>query len=572
MDFLKFDIVLNLLGDMALIALVAYLLGRSRFIAGCVNHPMNMRHWFILTVIFSTLSILGTYNGIPIEGALANTRLIGTLMSGIMGGPIVGFSVGAISGLHRYLVGGFTAETCGIASVLGGLFAGIMRQKIGLNNMNWKTAGAIALTAEFVQKVMVLVFAKPFETAWAMEKIIAIPTTLVSVAGTVAFMFIIKDIQSQQEAHSAKAAELALRIASKTLPFLRQGLTIRSATETANIIYELTKADAVSITDREKVLAFVGKGADHHRMGEPILTESTKRSIAEGTLAIIHSHEERGCPVPECPLRSGVGAPLIASGVVVGTIKLSRMQPGEVNEMDIQLARGIAELLSVQIELAEIDAQKKMREKAELKALRAQINPHFLFNTLSIIMSLCRTSPDTARDLLEHLSIILKYSFAKRGDFVTIEEELEKVSSYLEIAKSRFGARLTVDMEIEEVVLKTRIPVLSVQALVENAIQHGLFPKLTEGKLIIKAFREDDDVWISVIDNGVGIEPAKLQQLFSADTEGIGVQNVHQRLKGIYGDQYGLILESQPDSGTKATVRIPCTREVESYENESHNC
>lgn len=568
----NFSIILNLLGDMALIALVAYLIGRSTFIANCVNQPMNMRHWLALTAIFSILSILGTYNGIPIEGALANTRLIGTLMSGIMGGPIVGLSVGSISGLHRYLVGGFTAETCGVATALGGLFAGMVRQRIGLNSMTWKTAGAIALIAELVQKAMVLVFAKPFEAAVALEKAIAIPTTIVSVLGTVAFMFIIKDIQSQQESHSAKAAELALKIASKTLPHLRHGLNTQSATETAKIIYELTKADAVSITDREKVLGFVGKGSDHHRIGEPILTQSTKRVNTDGVLAVIHSHEERGCPVPDCPLRSGVGAPLLAQGVVVGTIKLSRMQTGEVNEMDIELARGIAQLLSVQIELAEIDEQKKMREKAELKALRAQMKPHFLFNTLSIIMSLCRTKPETARDLIEHLSIILKYSFAKHGDFVTIEEELEKVKSYLEIAKTRFGSRLTIEMDIDDSVLKTRIPVLSIQPLVENAVQHGLFPKLTQGKLMIKAGKEADSVQISVIDNGIGLEPAKLTQLFSSGAEGIGVQNVHLRLKGLYGEQYGLLLESQVNCGTTAIIRIPYTREVDSYENERHYC
>lgn len=562
-EVLDLDIVLSLLGDMALIALVAYLLGRSKFIANCVSQPMNVRNWFALTGIFSILSILGTYNGIPIEGALANTRLIGTLMSGIMGGPFVGFSVGSVSGLHRYLVGGFTAEACGLAAVLGGLLAGIIRQKIGLNNMTWKTAGAIALLAELIQKVTVLVLAKPFATAWAMEKLIAIPTTLVSVLGTVAFMFIIKDIQSQQEVHGAKAAELSLRIASKTLPYLRQGLNISSATETAKIIFELTRVDAVSITDREKILAFVGSGSDHHRAGEPILTQSTRRAVAEGTIAVIHTTEERGCPVPDCPLHSGVVVPLFAQAVVAGTIKLSRSHAGDINEMDIQLARGIAELLSVQIELAEVDAQKKMREKAELKALRAQINPHFLFNTLTIIMSLCRTSPETARNLLEHLAIIMKYSFAKHGDFVTIEEELEKIQSYLEIAKSRFGTRLTVIFEIDEAVIKTRIPVLSVQPLVENAVQHGLFPKLSAGKLIIKACHKDDVVQITVSDNGVGIEPVRIQQLFSSEAEGIGVKNVHQRLRGIYGDAYGLRLESQPGSGTWATIRIPYTRRGE---------
>lgn len=567
MTFMRMDIILNLLGDMALIALVAYLIGRSNFIASYVNQSMNVKHWLALTLLFSLLSIMGTYNGIAVGGALASTRLIGTLMSGIMGGPVVGFSVGLISGVHRYLIGGFTAGSCGFASVLGGLFAGIVRQKIGLNNMTWKTAGVIALVAEIMQKVVTLLFSKPFEAAWALEKVIAIPTILVSVIGTIAFMFIIKDIQSQQEAHGAKAAEMALRIASLTLPYLRQGLNIRSATETANIIYDLTKAYAVSITDTEKVLAYIGKGSDHHLTGEPILTQSTKQTILKGTLSVIHTHKDRGCPVPGCPLSAGVVAPLIAYGAVVGTIKLSRTQTIKVNEIDIQLARGIAQLLSVQIELAEIDAQKKMREKAELKALRAQINPHFLFNTLSIIMSFCRTNPETARNLLEHLSVIMKYSFAKHGDFITLGEELEKVKSYLEIAKSRFGSRLTVTLDVDTAVLNIPIPVLAIQPLVENAVQHGLFPKLAEGHLVIKAYRKDDVLQISIFDNGVGIEPAKLHHLLTADTEGIGLQNVYYRLKRIYGDQYGLTLDSEPHKGTWATIRIPCTKERNSYEN-----
>jgi two-component system sensor histidine kinase LytS len=564
---MNFDLILNLSGDMALLALVAYLIGRSNFIASCVNQPMNIRHWFALTFLFSILSLLGTYNGIPIEGAFANTRLIGTLMSGIMGGPLVGFSVGVISGLHRYYVGGFTAETCAVATVLGGLFAGVIRQKIGLNNMTWKTAGAIALIAEIAQKAMVLAFSKPFEAAWALESIIAIPTTLVSVVGTVAFMFIIKDIQIQQEVHGAKAAELSLRIASQTLPYLRHGLNIQSATETAKIIFDLTNVDAVSITDKEKVLAFIGQGSDHHKAGEPILTQSTRRALTEGSLSLLRTLEDRGCPVPDCPLRAGVVAPLISSGAVVGAIKLSRSQEGEITEMDIQIARGIAQLLSVQIELAEIDAQKKMREKAELKALRAQINPHFLFNTLNIIMSFCRTSPETARNLLGHLATIMQYSFAKHGDFVTLAEELEEVTAYLEIAKSRFGSRLTVTLDIEQDILSSRIPVLSVQPLVENAVQHGLFPKLSECHLSIKAWRNDDTVLISVSDNGIGMDPDKLHRLFSADAEGIGVQNVHSRLQGIYGDPYGLTLDSRLGVGTSAAIRIPCTREVISYEN-----
>ncbi|MCX7779783.1 MAG: histidine kinase [Negativicutes bacterium] len=562
---MNFNLVLNLAGDMALLALVAYLIGRSKFIANCVSQPMNFRHWLALTSIFSVLAILGTYNGIPVEGAFANTRLIGTLMSGIMGGPLVGFSVGLVGGMHRYFVGGFTAETCAIATVLGGLFAGLARQKIGLHRMTWKTAGAIALIAEIVQKGMVLAFSKPFEAAWALERIIAVPTTLVSVLGTVAFMFIIKDIQAQQETHGAKAAELSLRIASHTLPFLRQGLTGASAAATAEIIYKLTRVDAVSITDREKVLAFIGRGDDHHRPGEPILTQSTKRAIAEGSLSVLRTFEDRGCPVPDCPLQSGVVAPLTAYGAVVGTIKLSRAAKGGVSETDIEIARGIAQLLSVQIELAEIDAQKKMREKAELKALQAQINPHFLFNTLNIIMSFCRTKPEVARTLIGHLATIMQYSFAKHDDFVTLAEELEQVKAYLEIAKSRFGSRLTVTIDVSEDILHTPVPVLALQPLVENAVQHGLFPKLSECHLAIKAYQKDGSVFISIADNGIGIAADRLKHISAARADGIGIQNVQARLQGSFGEQYGLTLDSAPGQGTVATIRLPAYKEANAH-------
>lgn len=551
------ELVLELLADMALISMGAYLIGRNRFIVSCAQQPYSLRGWLTLTSIFTILSIMGTYNGIPVEGALANTRLVGTLMSGIMGGPVVGLSVGLISGLHRWLVGGFTAEACGIATVIGGLIAGMIRQKQGLNNLSWRKAAVLALVAEIMQKGMVLLFAKPFATAWALEKAIALPTTFVSVFGTGIFMLILKDMQTEQEVHSAKAAELSLEIASRTLPFLRQGLNRESAEKTAQIILELTKVDAVSITDRELVLAFIGKGDDHHKAGEAIMTYATHKTLSNGQVNILHTAEERGCPVENCPLQSSVVAPLVASGAVVGTVKLNKAEPNGISAVDVRLAKGIANLLSVQIELAEVDNQRKMREKAELKALQAQINPHFLFNTLNIIMSFCRTNPDTARTLLGHLAIMLQYSFAHHGDFSTIKEEMEGIQAYLEIVKARFGSRLIVAIDIDEKLLNTRLPILTIQPLVENAIQHGLFPKLNECKLTIDIYNDHHSVVIKVADNGIGIAPEKLASIFSTTAGGIGVRNVNQRLKGIYGEGYGIAIDSKLGVGTSAVISIP---------------
>lgn len=549
--------LMDLLGDAALIASSAYLFGRNTFITQCVYNPLKPVNFITLVAIFSTLSIIGTYHGIPVEDALANTRLVGTLIGGIMGGPAVGVTVGAISGLHRYLLGGFTAEVCGIAAVIGGLMAGFARYKLGFYQLNWKTGALLALAGELVQKTLVIAFAKPFEAALSLEKAIAVPTTVVTVLGTVIFIIIIKDIQTTRESHSADAAELSLEIASRTLPYLRQGLTENSAAKTAQIIYELTKVDSVSITDAQKVLAFVGAGSDHHKVGEPYLTQSTKTAIREKRTIVLYTPEDRGCPVADCPLKSGVAAPLFSqAGEVAGTIKLSRTESNSVTAVDIRLADGLAHLLSVQIQLAEGDRQRKMREKAEIKALQAQINPHFLYNTLNTIMSFCRTNPEMARSLLAHLATLMQRCFENRSEVISLKNEMEGIVAYLEIAKVRFGARLTVDINVNSALNEVEIPPLTLQPLVENALEHGLFPKIDDCCLHISAQLTNEGVVLCVQDNGVGIPANKLNCLTS-ESERIGLKNVSQRLQSLYGEKFGLTLTSQIGKGTQATVRIP---------------
>ena len=549
--------LLDLMGDAALIASSAYLFGRNKFITQCVYNPTKPQNFITLVVIFATLSIIGTYHGIPVEDALANTRLVGTIIGGIMGGPVVGGTVGIISGLHRYMLGGFTAEVCGLSAVIGGLMAGFARQKLGFYRLDWKVGALLALGGEFVQKAMVIAFAKPFEAAVSLEKAIAIPTTIVTVLGTAIFIIIIRDIQTTRESHSADAAELALEIASRTLPYLRQGLTEVSAAKTAQIIYELTKVDSVSITDAKNVLAFVGAGDDHHRVGEPLMTQSTRKAIQEKHLQVLYTPEERGCPVADCPLKSGVVAPLFFHGdEVAGTIKLSRTEINSVTEVDIRLADGLAHLLSVQIQLAEGDNQKKMREKAEFKALQAQINPHFLYNTLNTIMSFCRTNPETARTLLAHLATLMQRCFDNRTEFISLKNEMDGIVAYLEIAKVRFGSRLTVEIEIDPGLEQAQIPPLTLQPLVENALEHGLFPKVSDCRLYINAQLMDTGITLRIEDNGVGIPANKMVGLM-AESERIGVKNVSQRLKSLYGEKYGLSLANRPGGGTRAIVRIP---------------
>lgn len=552
-----FDLIIQLIPSMSFIALAAYLVGRSRYFIKCAEDPRKLQHCFTLSAVFSLLSIVGTNTGVPVGDAFANTRMIGSLMSGFMGGPIVGVITGTISGIHRYLIGGFTAWVCGLASVLGGLFAGIVRDRVGFHRLTWRTGAAIAVISEVVQKVMIIVLAKPFAAAWELERAIALPTTVVTVLGTIIFMVIIEQIRAEHALYGARGAELSLEIASQTLPFMRHGLSAQHAHMTAKIIYDLTQMDAVAITDREKVLAYIGCGDDHHKEGEPIMTTSTLQVIAEGKTVILNSAGERGCPNLNCPIKSGIVAPLVANGKIMGCIKLLKSEENGISAVDERIADGVANLLSVQLQLAEVDKQKAMRAKAEQRALQAQINPHFLFNTINIIMSFCRTDPNLARTLLSNLAALMQKNFASRADFVPLAEELEGIRAYLELVRYRFGARLEVKINTDPAVLATRVPVLSIQPLVENAVQHGLFPKVSHGLLTIEARQAGETVEIVVGDNGVGIDADKLQEIIAAHSEGIGLQNVNSRLTSIYGPAYGLLIDSQVGVGTKVTVHIP---------------
>ena len=547
--------LLESISALSFIAMTAYLTGRSRFIMRCTRYPFHLPSQFPLIILFSFLAITGSYSALPWGEPLITTRLIALLLSGIAGGPVTGFSVGIICSAYML----FT-EMLGTALafyiVFIGTLSGLVRFQLGLHQLTPLTGASMALVAELCQLTIYTLFSA--ETALAAFIIkSAIPTMIVSVAGVWIFLFIVNWIEAEQDIYGARAAQLSLNIASRTLPYLRLGFNTHSATVTARIIYELTKVDAVSITGRYKRLAFIGQGAEHHKPGEPIISAAVKEAISNRVMKVINAPTDRGCPVLHCPLQAGVVVPLFTGNKVVGTIELARVNNETVSELDIRIANGIANLLSVQIQLAEIDEQRKMREKAELKLLRAQINPHFLFNTINIIMSFCRTDPDKARSLLGSLATLMHRAYSNQEDFLTLQDELTAVTAYLEIARSRFGDRLDVAVHVEDAAYNALVPALSLQPLVENALNHGLFPKLGHCLLAIEASIEANSLIITVTDNGVGI-PLEIQaQIQAGDCDGIGLLNVHKRLTSLYGPDNGLTIASNPPFGTEIRLQMP---------------
>jgi two-component system LytT family sensor kinase len=197
--------------------------------------------------------------------------------------------------------------------------------------------------------------------------------------------------------------------------------------------------------------------------------------------------------------------------------------------------------------------------EAEVRALRAQISPHFVYNSLGAIASFVRTDPDRARELLLEFADFTRYSFRRHGDFTTLAEELRSVERYLLLEQARFGDRLHVTLSIAPEVLPVAVPFLCIQPLVENAVRHGLESVEGGGHIRITARDQDQECLIEVEDDGVGEEPEHVRRVLAGDrsVDSVGLGNVDGRLRAVYGDEYGLVVETAPGAGTKVVVRVP---------------
>ena len=201
-----------------------------------------------------------------------------------------------------------------------------------------------------------------------------------------------------------------------------------------------------------------------------------------------------------------------------------------------------------------LQEQEKLLLTARVEALASQINPHFLFNTLTSIQSLIRSNPETARTLIVKLSGLLRRLLRSRDHFVTLREELESIDEYLDIEVIRFGPQLKVEKQISPDTLDIIVPSMILQPLVENSIKHGFSRKVGGGRIVIRSVRQNGHAIIEVEDDGLGMTEDRLD---TALTDGIGLSNVNERLSVIYGAAYRVRITSVPNLGTIIRLEIP---------------
>ncbi|WP_459973526.1 sensor histidine kinase [Nocardioides pyridinolyticus] len=348
-----------------------------------------------------------------------------------------------------------------------------------------------------------------------------------------------------------RATFRTLHSASLASPALRTGLNRDSAERSLRHLHDLLGTPALALTDTAGSLAWHGPGQHHEdqcgRLAVATVDRGRTRMFDRGDLP---------CDVPGCAIRAAIVSPLVVEERVVGT--LQAFSPHATAGL-ARAADEVAQWVSGQLELAELDASRTRLMEAEVRALRAQISPHFIYNSLGAIASFVRTDPDRARELLLEFADFTRYSFRRHGEYTTLAEELRSVERYLLLEQARFGDRLRVTLRIAPEVLPVAVPFLCIQPLVENAVRHGLEDAEGGGHIRIVARDQGQQCVIEVEDDGAGEDPDVVRRALAGDTtlDSTGLGNVDGRLRNAFGDDYGLVVETNRGAGTKVVVRVP---------------
>ncbi|MCR9607934.1 sensor histidine kinase [Vibrio alginolyticus] len=552
------ELVVSLLQQMCVYLVLAYMLSKTPIILPLLSISSRLSHRLICYVLFSGFCILGTYFGLHINDAIANTRAIGAVMGGLFGGPVVGFAVGFTGGIHRYSLGGFTDLACAISTTAEGVIGGLLhvyliKRNKGALLFNPSVVFSVTFVAEVVQMILLLAVAKPFDQAYELVSAIAAPMIIANSFGAALFMSILQDRKAIFEKFSATFSRRALTIADRSVGILSNGFNTENAEKIARIIYEETKVGAVAITDQEKILAFVGIGDDHHKPNTPISSQSTLDSMEKNDIIYLDGAERPyQCSIAkDCKLGSALIIPLRAGKEVIGTIKLYEPKRKLFSTANMSMAEGIAQLLSSQILYGDYQQQQALLAQAEIKLLHAQVNPHFLFNALNTISAITRRDPDKARELIQNLSHFFRSNLKQNINTVTLKEELAHVNSYLSIEKARFTDRLEVEIDIQSELLDIKLPSFTLQPLVENAIKHGISNMLEGGKVHIYSEAHPQGHLITVEDNAGSFEPPK------ENHSGLGLEIVDKRLTNQFGRDASLKITCEPHQFTKMSFIIP---------------
>ena len=553
------EIIKSIVLNIGLLIILAQILARVKLVKKyIVREKHRTKEYVILIVIFGTISVISTYTGYGVNGAIANTRVIGVMAGGFIGGPIVGIGAAIIGGIHRYIIdiNGFTAFSCAISTLLEGIISACTWKTVKKNKYRSTDLFVITFIAELMQMVIILMFAKPYQQAVELIKVIAVPMVFFNPLGMVLFVGVFNHIFKEMEYEVGSKVNLVFEISKKCLPLLKSGSYDKeNCSKISDIILEYSRDLAVIFTNKDNIICVKGKPLNCIGSNRflPVLADEVmyRKQVLIAEQApmddVLHDALDK---------MVAIGAPLVKNGQAFGCLIIFANKFKLSYHSEAQFAEGLSKLFSVQFELAEMEKQQALLQKAEFKALQAQINPHFIFNSLNTISAFCREKPEKARELLIALATYFRNSIQTKDGFVSIYDEMDYVMAYLQLEKARFDDRLDITIDMPEN-MDCKMPCLILQPIVENAIKHGAMKK-KQGEVKIIITEDKHNIKISVSDNGFGIPENVIHGLKNQtfDNGRIGLSNVEKRLRYIYGENNGLEIDST-NNGTTVKITIP---------------
>ncbi|SDS48796.1 two-component system, LytT family, sensor histidine kinase LytS [Paenibacillaceae bacterium GAS479] len=612
-----------LIERMGMLLILMFIMTRLPLFRMLLDRAITLKTGVLYAVMFGLIGIAGTHagvlagpegmdarfwiRGVDSEQLLAHSALIGVVLAGLFGGAGVGTGAGLIAGAHAASLGGLAAGSYLISTPIIGLLAGLVALFFYEERIIAPIkAFFIGVFAPILQMGIILIYTTSSPESIHLVNEIGVPMVLASSIGIALFVAMIQVALREQERAGAVETQRALAVAGTVLPHLEQKLTEESAAEAARVLSMTLSVDAVAVTDMTSVLAYTGPGMERSRPEHPAVSSLCQKAVRTGEVVVAElaayadssSSQAEGGQLKQkltalarrgtLEAKQGPGAvvliPFQQAGQPVGVLQLFYRSRKHVRKVEEEFASGLSKLISTHLTLARATELEVLTKDAELRALQAQIHPHFLFNTLNSIVTLIRTNPGDARHLTRQLAQFMRASLrTAQSPLIPLQQELEHLRAYLDILHIRFGDQMRLECDAAGGLQDVLIPPSTLQPLVENSIQHGLASRLIGGVVQVSVRREGGAIRIGVQDNGIGIRPELLSILGvmplqsgeessgmpSTADNGLGVYNVNERLIRLVGAEAALHYSNLPEGGSRVEFRLPGERR-EYYEGEAY--
>ncbi|WP_047979740.1 LytS/YhcK type 5TM receptor domain-containing protein [Ornithinibacillus contaminans] len=575
------DLTIILFERLGLLLVIAFVMTRTPGFKSLLYREYSVKMSLLHAVVFGIFGIASTVTGIIITDdatiirtfvifpvaenqLIVSSSLVAIVIAGLLGGPMVGLGAGFIAGSHLMFLGGIGWLANGIVNPLTGWLAGMTARFFSNERVIAPhKALFIGVFPPILQMQLLLILYADGASLVGIVDQIGLPLVLSNCIAIAIFTAMIGIVLREQENEAALATKQALTIAEEALPFLRKDSNEEVAEGLAKLLFERLKLAAVSVTNKQVVLAHVGLGDRHHRPGDLIATPLALTAIKTNKLQVSYMKGDLQCHHEDCPLEAAIMIPIKEADDVTGLITFYFRKAQHISPVELMMAEGLGKFISNQLNVLTTEKLKDHIRDAELRNLQAQINPHFLFNTLQLIASLFREDPQTARHLTLQLANYMRFNLRLVSkSLVELEKECEHVQAYTAIIQERFRGRLQIDFIKPDNLTPIYIPPSTIQPLIENAVQHGLKDVAEQAKVVIRIEQVDRAVSISVRDNGCGfpkhILPLILHKpLVGKQNGGTGLFNVNQRLIRLIGESAKLHIRNLPSGGSEIKFAIP---------------